>query len=686
MSAAESQTENQTANIRDEVRQTIAQLNEMAASERNFDQFCNAVLSNIVKITGAHGALLWQVNGDAVPKLTHQAGSPPNAAAQALTAPNNPQHANAVMEVVARQTPIGLTSEAFADSAADHPNAARDESFLLLFSPVYDRSKTCCGTLELLQRGDITPQAQEGYLRFLTQISQLFQRWHEQQDLVRLTEHADKWHDKIEYVTEVHRFINPKETAYAIANEARRLLNCDRVSVARWNGSRCKIEAISSQDRFDNRANVVRKLGAVATSSVSADTPFWIIGNTAGIAPDVAAQLNDYLDEAHSRTLAVLPLLARPPAAPDLEMRSKRKQKSRKLGALIIEYFDADVKREQITENCDLIVTQAELALENARKHGEIFMLPVWQRMGWLQKFLFRDHFAKTMTGLAALAILTLFMIFFPKELKMKVDGVMHPTVRQTIFSQTDGIIRNVLITERSDVKRGEVLLQLENPDLELQITDTELEIETIAHQIAAATSQMSSGLTKPEEKAELGSTLKLLRTRQLYLEQKIELMHRKQNFLQITSPIDGTIVTPQPERRLTNFPASANLAVLEVADFTGTWQLDLKIPHHKIGYVTKAMQNKPDEPLEVEFRIGTNPNLVLKGKLLSVSSRAVPNKDGKTEYKAIVDATGEQFRELKDELRTGAGVTAKIHCGEKPLGFVCFYQIIDWLRTHVFF
>ena len=57
----------------------------------------------------------------------------------------------------------------------------------------------------------------------------------------------------------------------------------------------------------------------------------------------------------------------------------------------------------EIEDDLGLIVKQSEIALENARKHGEIFMLPIWKRLGWLQKLLFRDHFAKTMTGLAAL-------------------------------------------------------------------------------------------------------------------------------------------------------------------------------------------------------------------------------------------------------------------------------------------
>jgi hypothetical protein len=141
----------------------------------------------------------------------------------------------------------------------------------------------------------------------------------------------------------------------------------------------------------------------------------------------------------------------------------------------------------------------------------------------------------------------------------------------------------------------------------------------------------------------------------------------------------------------LLNFPTTANLALLEVADFEGPWQMELKIPQNKIGYVTKAMLEAEENPtlddqLEVEFRIGTNPNLVLDGRLISVASRAVPSESGIPEFRAMVEADAEQFQQLSDELRSGTGVTAKIHCGQRSLGFVCFHQIIDWVKTNVFF
>jgi hypothetical protein len=688
MSAGEHQNNPSPAAIREEVRRTIQQLNEMAQTEKDFDHFCDTVLKKVVTITGAHGALFWQINGDRTPRLTHQSGKHPNQTAREVLSHDNPQHANAVMEVVDKELPMGLTSEAFTGGPAtsDDPNAQRDESFLMLFSPVYNRTKKCCGTLELLQRGDISPQAQEGYLRFLTQISKLFLRWSEQQDLAKLTQHADSWHDRLEFITEVHRSIDRTETCYAIANEARRLLGCDRVSVGTWNGRRCKIVAISSQDRFDNRANVVRLLSNVATASVSADARFWITGSTEGMAPEVARKINDYLDESHSRTLAVIPLLARPPETPDLEMKSRRKEEAKKLGVIIFEFFDADVAENEIDENSLLIVNQSQLALENARKHGEIFMLPVWQRLGWLQKLLFRDHFAKTMTGLACFIALVLLLLFFPKELNMKVDGVMHPTFRRTIFAQTEGVIREVLIGERQQVTVGQKLLQLENRDLDLQIIDSESQLKLLDVQIADANSMLSGGLRDALERADISMAIRQYEKQKETLVAQLELMYEKRSFQEITSPIDGTIVTPQPKRRYKDFPVSANLPLLEVADLKGTWQLELKIPQNKVAYIDEAYKENGGRPLNVVFKIGTNPNLNLMGTVANIDQRAVPTETGAPDFRAIVEIDSSQLEDLKGELRTGAGATAKIQCGKHSLGFVCFYQVYDFLRTKVFF
>ena len=686
MSSAEHQTEASPDAIRDEVRRTILSLKEMAQTEKDYDQFCNTVLGKVVKMTGAHGALLWQVNGDKQPRLTHRSGVLPNQTAKAVLSQVDGQHSKAVLDVVTKQLPIGLMSDSITGRSTD-PDQKGDDPFLMLLSPVFNRADSCCGTVELLQRADITPQAQEGYLRFLAQISALFQRWHEQQDLKKLTVSADSWSKRLEFISESHRSIDRKETCYSIANEARRLLNCDRVSVGTWNGRRCKIVAISSQDRFDNRSNVVRLLSNVATASVSADAPFWITGSTEGMAPEVATKINEYLDESHSRTLAVIPLLAQQPETAELEMQSRRRKKAKKLGVICLEYFDADVTESDIEEDRNLIVGQSEIALENARKHGEIFMLPIWKRLGWLQKLLFRDHLRKTLFGMACLGLLIAALCLWPKELKMKVEGVMHPTVRRTIYPQTDGIITEVLIDEREMVTAGQKLMVLENPDLEVGIAVQEFEIQRVREDIAHATNQLSSGRVKDRlERADISQSVSHFMKKIADMQEQLDLMKLKRSYQEILSPINGTVITPQPKRRYKDFPVVPNHALLEVVDLDGSWQLELKIPQAKVVYIDRAFIDAQGDPLDVEFKIGTNPNLTLKGTIVNILPRAVPSDTGPPEYRAIVDIDQEQLNELEEELRSGAGATAKILCGKRPLGFVCFYQVYDFLRTQVFF
>ncbi len=686
MSSAEHQTRTDPDAIRNEVRRTIQQLNEMARTEKDYDQFCNAVLGKVVKMTGAHGALLWQANGDRQPKLTHHSGVPPSETAKAVVTAVDGQHGKAVMEVITKQMPMGLMSESLTGRPAD-PNQKIDDPFLMLFSPVFNRADSCCGTVELLQRADITPQAQEGYLRFLTQISALFQRWHEQQDLKKLSANADSWGKRLEFISESHRSIDRKETCYAIANEARRLLNCDRVSVGTWNGRRCKIVAISSQDRFDNRSNVVRLLTNVATASVSADSPFWITGSTEGLAPDVATKINEYLDESHSRTLAVIPLLAKQPETADLEMKSRRRKKAKKLGVICLEYFDADVAEADIEEDRNLIVSQSEIALENARKHGEIFLLPIWKRLGWLQKLLFRDHLRKTLFGLLCLGLLTAAMFFWPKELKMKVDGVMHPTVRRTIYPQTGGEVTEVLIGEREKVTAGQKLMTLHNADLEIGISVQEFEIKRIEEDIAHATNQLSSGRVKDSvERADISMSVKHYKKKKVTMEEQLELMKLKRTYQEIVSPIDGTVITPDPKRKYELKSVDPSHALLEVVDLNGTWQLELRIPQVKVVYIDEAFNDADGEPLDVEFKIGTDPNLNLQGTVARILPRAVPSDTGPPEYRAIVNIEQDQLEKLQGELRSGAGATARILCGKRPLGFVCFYQLYDYVRTKLLY
>ena len=51
-----------------------------------------------------------------------------------------------------------------------------------------------------------------------------------------------------------------KETAYAVVNDGKRLVGCDRLSVALKISGRTMVEAISGQEVVEQRSNLIREL------------------------------------------------------------------------------------------------------------------------------------------------------------------------------------------------------------------------------------------------------------------------------------------------------------------------------------------------------------------------------------------------------------------------------------------
>ena len=677
MSTGESkQVDSNVEHIRTELRQAIRHLSELSRSDSSFDEFCQQVLTRVVKLTGAHGALLWQAPIGGQPRITHKTGAP-----NFVLKVDDQLHQDVVLEVIEKKTPLGIESESLRSEkiSDDVPGT----NCLMLFSPVHNRKKEVCGAIELLQRNDISLGAKEGYLKFLDRIAELFQRWHEHHDLARLSYNAENASTTMDFVTEVHRSIDFSETAFAIANESRRVLNSDRVSFAHWNGSKCKVVSVSSQDRFDNRSNVIRKLGNLATASVKGNVPIWVTGDTEGLPPEIIKRLNDYLDESHCRTIAVLPLLKRPDEQTELEFKPSQRKKPKKLGALIVEYFDSDVTQDKVSDQIALVQNHAEIATANSLEHSQIFLRPVWKRMGDVSHFLFRDHYAKTMTALVALALFTLYLIFFPAELKMRVSGVMQPEQRRNIFTLTEGIVKQVNVDQGDQVAAGATLLELVDPDLEIAREESRGKLEVLEKEIEAMDAQVSRSGQRNEQQDQISmwGHVQQLKSQRVNLNNRLKLIETKMSMHKITSPIAGTVVTWDARKRLTDLPVGRKQFVMAIADFEGDWVAELRIPQHQVGYVAAAVA-KSDEPLDVEFRVATNPNKLIMGKLIRLADRTDPGQSGVPEFRAIVSA---DTSELED-LRPGAGLTAKIHCGETSTGFVWFYQVVDWLRMNVFF
>jgi hypothetical protein len=164
------------------------------------------------------------------------------------------------------------------------------------------------GLLEIFQRADTQPATQRGYLQFVKQMCELAAEWYRSQQLKVFSDRHDLWSQADHFARVVHESLDVRDVAYLIANEGRRLIGCDRVSVAIRRGGKYVIEAVSGQDTFDKRSNTTVALGKLATAVARTGEDVWYSGDTSDMAPQVEAALDTYVDESNTKAMAILPL------------------------------------------------------------------------------------------------------------------------------------------------------------------------------------------------------------------------------------------------------------------------------------------------------------------------------------------------------------------------------------------
>src|SRR5260370_17153067 len=71
------------------------------------------------------------------------------------------------------------------------------------------------------------------------------------------------WTKLESFPRQIHGSLNPMEVGYQVANEGRRLIDCDRVSVAQRRGKHAHVEAISGADIAEKRSNLVRYMATL---------------------------------------------------------------------------------------------------------------------------------------------------------------------------------------------------------------------------------------------------------------------------------------------------------------------------------------------------------------------------------------------------------------------------------------
>lgn len=679
MSTEQSYQPEAVEQTRQQIRGLVREIETMARSEITPEEFYEGFLHRVVAALAAIGGAVWTFDDDG--QLTLSAHI--NLAETGLVEkPDDQQRHGKLLRKILNGGQDALVQPQYVSSEDDVANPTD----LLLVCGILKSDQEVRGLVEVFQRSGGRPAVQTGYLQFVKQMCDVAEDFLKTRQLRLYTDRQAIWTQLEQFTRVAHGSLDPRAAAYSIANEGRRLIECDRVSVAIRRGGKCYVEAVSGQETFDKRSNQVSLLGKLATVVVKAGEPLWYTGETRDLAPQIEEAVEAYVDESHSKNIVVLPL-AKPRDEEEIKEHPNRKPEY--LGALIIEQINTDGISAAMRRRIDVVSDHGSVALTNALEHNSLFLMPVWRTIGKSRFLVSARMLPKTLAVAIAVLVALVSLFFVPADFNLHGRGKLEPLEQREVYAQVDGIVSDVLVDHGSDVKAGQELVKMVSTDIDSHMIEAAGKIQENNQKIASLQTQQvldqGTGTDEDKLKAErVNGELRAALAQQESLDEQLRLLQEKKAMLTVKSPIAGTIVTWKPKDKLKTRPVGRGETILRVADTSKDWELELRMPEDRMGHIQRAQKELGKNELEVSYILATDPSRTLYGTVKEIHEAAEVQPEEGNIVLVRVKINRDDLN--LDAMRPDAAVSAKINCGRRSLGYVWFHDVFEFIQSKVLF
>lgn len=572
--------------------------------------------------------------------------------------------------------------------------------FVLLLAPIVVE-KQVAGLVEVWQDPQRGPDAQRGFLQFIIRMAALAAGFMRNCQLRQITGQQQTWTQLEAFARQVHSSLNPVEVAYVVANEGRRLVECDRVSVAIREAKRAHVKAISGADVVEKRSNLVRLMRALFEAVMHWGERLVYKGTRDDtLPPRVNKALDAYLAESNSKLLVILPL------------RDERESDHKKLcrSLLMMECFEPNLAAEQLIARLEVVSKHAAPALYNAAEHRRIPFRWIWYPLAAVQEGLGGKTRAILWLVLVGLIALTAAMVFIPYPLRMDANGQLLPKKRAWIYSPIEGQVKDFRpgLMPGSFVSANQEVILMNSLDLADKIRKLQTEVITAKRQFdhLSLAVQMAKDTDRTQlqmDRLQAEATFRAKSDELLELRKRTNAdLHNPGNFW-LRSPLAGIVLTSDFRENLPNRNVKPSDPLLRIGYVhpqkpdIADWEIELKIPQKHIGQVRTAFKTLGmDKDLDVDLLLMSMPTATYKGKLsrLKVAEEAIPDRTENNEAEPVVLAWvrihGEDIPPETqipvEQLKTGIEVHSRIRCGNYPMGYSLFYGVWEFIYEKVIF
>ncbi len=660
---------------RAQIQDLITEIVELAKTQCDQREFFEGFLIRTTRALACDGGAVWLVDSDSnqLQPIYHI-----NIDQTCLATDDTAQrrHSLLLQNLCQSGEPVLIPPQSGAPGDGEPGNPTDN---LLIVGPLKVNHQTV-GLVEILQRTGAGPTTQRGYLRFLTRMCSLASDYLTEQRIRNFGEQQALWQQLDSFVRDVHRGLNTDQTAYLIANEGRRIIGCDRVSVVRVHSGRCQIKAVSGLDSFERRAEQIKQLQKLVSTVVRAGEPVWYCGDDDDLPPQIEKRLHAYIDKSHSKMLAIIPL-SQPIATPGSDQDNPDAQPGRIIGALIVEQLKDAVLEDRLRQRVDFVVAHGQTALANAVEHNSLFLMPLWKTLGhWARPFT-GTRLPKTLLAAGVLTGIAAFFALFPYPFTLTANGTLQPRLQSEVFAQVNGILDEVLVSEDGTalVQQGDVLARMSNNDLMLQIQNLEGRINQTHEQIRKFNRALMSERLERMDGIMLDGELARAEEAMQSLQRELAIKQQLAADLVVRSPATGFVVNWKVRQHLLKRPVDRGQNLMTVVDPQGGWQLDLEIPERRLGHLLQRLASS-DESVPVNFALVSLPGQEFSGSLTKLDEKLEVYSDEGNCAKATIQFDNARLPE--DLLKSGTRINAELHCGTRSIGYVWFHELFETIQS----
>ncbi len=663
---------------RNQIRGLVQEITALVDGGVEPDAFYAGYLPRVVAALAGNGGALWLLNDRRQLEQKYQMQWSQTVLASDPAAAQ--RHARLLRDVLAAGESTVIPAQSGTAGAAGNPT----DDLLLL--GVLRVDQTPIGLIEVFQRSGAAATTQRGYLRFIEQMSELGSRYLRNRRLERLAEQQVAWQRQDKFIRAVHRSLDYRGTLFALANEGRRVVGCDRVAVAICTGNRCEVQVVSGSETLERRAEQVQYLSRLAAAVVRMGRPFWYGGDSTEIPAELNKVLPRYLELSQVKSLGIVPLCRSGDAGPvgGAEDAGNGRQPaaddSSPFGVLLCEQLGGERLSEAQRERCEWIAAHGADSVAAARQHSRIFLLPLWTMLGELSTRAFPVRLAKWIVAVGVLAALVGGLCWTPASFTLTAKGALVPESRHEIFAPSDGILEELFLPANPEeiVAPNQVLARLSNNDLLVAIEDLEGQYQqwTTRHQnLSHSWSEQKNLVDKLQVERDLSEATAMLES----LQRQLEIKRRDLSQLEIRAPVRGRIVNWQLQQTLLRRPVRTGQNLMTMVAPETAWVLELDLPERRVAHFLRAAAQDAD-PLQVRFTLASLPGQELVGTVVEWDRRLEVHTEQGNCLRVRVHFDKQAVSE--ELLKTGTRATAQIECGQRSLGYVWFRELIETVHA----